>query len=905
MRSERTIILALILILGILSQVLGTTYRVPQDEEDIESALSRARGGDTVLVADGIYQGDHNTDLEPRAGVILISENGPDNCIIDGGDDEDTAVTLEDRVVLSGFTIRRFDRTVVYVNGKSNFTISHCVFQNNVNRLHNMVALKVTGRDSRGLVIYCDFERNNCDADTGWAIATGAAIWVTNRADLEIESCFFANNNADSTGGAVHISGSDVVTIRNCIFRNNEARIGGAISATGGNTRLTISFCNILSNVARTWGGGLYIDANARVNISNCIIWGNDGDWGDQMAVQRGNDHVPVHHCIIEGGEDQEAGWFGDDLIEERARFEVGRGPIWGPNTYYLRENSPGVDQGSDPAEDLGMDQFTTRADDQAPDEGTVDIGFHYNLDLYYALGRLSGLVIDTEDNELLPGVDIITSLGQVTRTDRNGSWVLNEALADTIFNITATLPGYNDSTQMDIELAEGELVEINFALYHPEFAITPHQINSEVELSDTGFVDLTISNGGNGPLYWDTRVELVGDQNVEPWSLRRSYEVEEVVGDHRLEGVVYIDGLFYISGRADDPHLIYVINEEGAWVDTFPQFTDERNGIVDMDWDGELIWGVQKDSVFGFTTDGELMASWPQHINYAKTLTYDPDREVLWFSHNTSDIACYNRAGERVLEDDLDRQRLKIYGLAYWSDDPDEMPLYLLTRLTGDDTGYIYKMNPDTEDTMFVRALEIPGGKPEAAFITSDMDPFSMNLIMIGDDDISDRVDIYQMCSNTTWMVLDPDEGSVDPESEMNILVSLFDEQFGHGEYEGQLIINHNAEGGEEIIPINLLITSIPETDPPLPLVSALESVYPNPFNAEVVLNYSVAQPGLVSLIIYDLTGREVAVLLDNYHNAGRYRSTVGALDWAAGVYLARFETAGKVRIAKLVCVK
>ena len=47
------------------------------------------------------------------------------------------------------------------------------------------------------------------------------------------------------------------------------------------------------------------------------------------------------------------------------------------------------------------------------------------------------------------------------------------------------------------------------------------------------------------------------------------------------------------------------------------------------------------------------------------------------------------------------------------------------------------------------------------------------------------------------------------------------------------------------------------------------LSQNYPNPFNAETAIEYSIAKPGDVQVIVFDSLGRKVNVLVDKYINA------------------------------------
>jgi len=88
------------------------------------------------------------------------------------------------------------------------------------------------------------------------------------------------------------------------------------------------------------------------------------------------------------------------------------------------------------------------------------------------------------------------------------------------------------------------------------------------------------------------------------------------------------------------------------------------------------------------------------------------------------------------------------------------------------------------------------------------------------------------------------------------------------------------------------------------LPLRTGLTGVYPNPFNPSTVIGFTVGkasgssdagQMGAqdVRVVVYDILGREVALLTSGAYLPGRYTVTFEAHASASGVYICRF-TAG-----------
>jgi len=93
-------------------------------------------------------------------------------------------------------------------------------------------------------------------------------------------------------------------------------------------------------------------------------------------------------------------------------------------------------------------------------------------------------------------------------------------------------------------------------------------------------------------------------------------------------------------------------------------------------------------------------------------------------------------------------------------------------------------------------------------------------------------------------------------------------------------------------------------------PLVTMLDSPYPNPFNPETVLKYSLAEPENVSLSIYDLRGRLVTRLADEFQDAGNYEVVWKGRDdnnrrMSSGVYFVRFSAGDVETTRRVVMVK
>ena len=89
------------------------------------------------------------------------------------------------------------------------------------------------------------------------------------------------------------------------------------------------------------------------------------------------------------------------------------------------------------------------------------------------------------------------------------------------------------------------------------------------------------------------------------------------------------------------------------------------------------------------------------------------------------------------------------------------------------------------------------------------------------------------------------------------------------------------------------------------LPTEVALMGNYPNPFNPQTTIDYALPKAGDVSLIVYDMLGREVDVLLDGPQAAGRHTVRFGANHLPNGAYVYRLVAADKTITRTMVLVK
>jgi hypothetical protein len=310
----------------------------PADYNNIQAAIDAAVDGDTVSVADGTYTSRYGPGFDFHGKAItVISENGPESCVIDGQDfargfyfhnGEDS------NSVLDGFTITNGGWPYEYGGGiycqASSPTIRNCIISNNTApRAGGILCL-----DSSPVIANCIITANHATAMSG--NGGGILCW---RSSPIIANSRISGNWATWLGGAIYSYEYSSPTITNCTVTGNSATAGGAIHCYESNAAVT-----------------------------NCILWDNFGDVGSQINLASLHSDRPctlsLNYSDLQGGQSDVSigNWstlnWGPGNIDADPRFvEPGYwdhngtpdyiwDDFWVEGDYHLLSGSPCIDAG-------------------------------------------------------------------------------------------------------------------------------------------------------------------------------------------------------------------------------------------------------------------------------------------------------------------------------------------------------------------------------------------------------------------------------------------------------------------------------------------------------------------------------------------------------------------------------
>ena len=89
------------------------------------------------------------------------------------------------------------------------------------------------------------------------------------------------------------------------------------------------------------------------------------------------------------------------------------------------------------------------------------------------------------------------------------------------------------------------------------------------------------------------------------------------------------------------------------------------------------------------------------------------------------------------------------------------------------------------------------------------------------------------------------------------------------------------------------------------LPREYVLYNIYPNPFNSIINITYGVPKYTNVQIVIFDLTGKKVATLINKIQSSGYHSIDWNADNHASGIYFIKMITDEYINTKKIILFK
>jgi hypothetical protein len=118
---------------------------------------------------------------------------------------------------------------------------------------------------------------------------------------------------------------------------------------------------------------------------------------------------------------------------------------------------------------------------------------------------------------------------------------------------------------------------------------------------------------------------------------------------------------------------------------------------------------------------------------------------------------------------------------------------------------------------------------------------------------------------------------------------------QYGHDRYRTN---QHGFIPPDEPVGIQPTSTIVPDK-------FSLHQNFPNPFNPATTIKFDIRTSGNVTLNVYDVLGREVSLLVDEYLRAGSYERVFSAAELSSGVYFCIMKAGSYRKTLRMAVVK
>jgi len=238
---------------------------------------------------------------------------------------------------------------------------------------------------------------------------------------------------------------------------------------------------------------------------------------------------------------------------------------------------------------------------------------------------------------------------------------------------------------------------------------------------------------------------------------------------------------------------------------------------------------------------------------------------------------------------------------------------VYFLPTVLGYYAGSVTAYSNDADDSVFVIPVYGEGLVSPMQFsvaaISDTMAPNDLHIHSLALTNSGNFTLDYSISHDVPWIALSHSEGQLDAGAEDSVSVSINTLFMGYGDYEGTLVFTTNV--GEFILPVHLVITILGiDDDTVIPSIFSVSENYPNPFNPRTEFTVSIPEKSHVVVNIYDILGRQVALLAEGDYTAGRYR-----MEWAgktdvnavapSGVYLLIVQAGNDMITHKMIMMK
>jgi len=711
--------------------------------------------------------------------------------------------------------------------------------------------------DDNSLMQFCRISHAAPDTGRGGAVA----VW---NADPDFFNCVFSANSTPMWGGGIFTIGSNS-TLTNCEFIDNLADYGGGFYCREGSNN-TLTNCLIEGNHASSYGGGLRVYQNAAGVFTNCTVAHNTCNNYDRSAFQFFNASGTFNNSIIWGNGDQTGYHTTYSVTNGTVTFNYScvesTVPLTGTNfteeplfvnpddDFHLLPGSRCIDAGN-PASGY--------ANEPLPNGGRINMGYYGNTaeatpsqvtlsiprDIYVMMGV---------PVELVSGDPIDNFADDVAYAAPGWPWWRVSR-----WNIpNATYIRYQEPDfPLDLGLDPPPFIPglgywfVQNVVDGCVLDIIETQIDSGALLQFLPYeVDLEPpANGHHG-------MNMIANPYPYTYDWRQSFI-------HKTGGAtVTIEAAAdsgWVSGYA------YTWDHFGCQYAPVEYQLDKSGGDINW-WQGFLVEQLTDE------VDLKVVFT-PRRLWVNPPTMLDDDEE--WALNLSAACGLY--------KDEFNR----LGAAPASSDSYDKMDALEYTPYSD---SFVQLFFPHPEWNMLIDNFTYDYRSPD--FTQPKVWDFSIGAFNLAGQQVTlSWNNIAQIPSEYSFRLEDLTNGQT-----IENLRSVSNYSF-------------TAVSSADLVNFTITVTYTPSGvyEPEIHLAHSfgLVSAYPNPFNNQMSVTFNLDQSGFVSLKVYDLLGREAAVLVNDMLSPGEHSAALHGQNLAAGLYFLRLESASGSDVRKVILLK
>ena len=737
--------------------------------------------------------------------------------------------------------------------------------------------------ESSGGGLGCSFNVNatviDCDIYGNSAINYGGGIYVYSGSNMTMSNCKIFNNVSTSTtsnygGGGIYFAQTTTGSLDSCWIYDNQVQngIGGGISLNnatvqvnrtvicfnsasenGGGVCMTRStntdttfllHCDIYSNNATVSGGGIWDDINYsnQTTVENTVLWGNTAPANPEFY---GN--FRFNYCDVP----QTLPGIGNINAEPMFIY---------PDTlnFYLQAGSPCIDAG-DP-DSLNND----------PDGTIGDMGvFYFPQSISIKLSP-DTLYFDT------------TFVGAV---DSNEFWVvnlLNEAVTlDSLVNNTAHF--WTPDTILIIQSGDSASLPAVFTpMSNGMFIETIFAYSRGIEDS------IVLSGYGQGEFYAHPDTLQFGSNLLGHSSTAGLWVVNPNLVEITIDSIIFSDSAFtqevtpfmipsedsvevivtfipYRNGTYSDTIQIFAMNMvcetwvlgEGYGFYLEPDYLDF--GMINVGSEDTLIVQAQNLGALEISIDSVTFVG--EHYYVAGDSLIIPPEDTLDLSVVFAPISSGGQADTAVFHTSAGRDTVELSGFGLgWIIIPDTLNFGTLT--------------------------------------VEEYDTLSFNIINYEAEDLI----VDSMVCMSSAYIIEQDTFTINQGDTAEVPVIFHPLQSGNYNY---ILWVYTNRAIDDVRLLGYATAAGLSNQGNTVFEWHLSEPYPNPFNNRVLISFTLPREDAVKLMVYDILGREVAVLAEGKMNLGAHDYIWQSGNAASGLYFIVLKTSEGEKVRKVVLNK